>query len=92
MSLYKSFNGAHFRPEPRKYYEGKSREYLKKNYDAYVNSEFLENNNRGQFKNPDIFGALYWKLSISLLKLNVRMAPEMSGFLIDSRYLFRHLT
>ena len=49
MSQYKSFNGRRFRPEPRKYYEGKSREYLKKNHGAYVKSEFLENTNRGQF-------------------------------------------
>ena len=35
--------------------------------------------NRGQSKHSDIFGALY-TLSISILELNVKMAPEMSGF------------
>ena len=37
--------------------------------------------NRGQFKNPVISGALYTlRVHISILKLNVKMAPEMSGF------------
>ena len=38
--------------------------------------------NRGQLKNPDIYGALYtdWEFSITILKLNSKMAPEMSGF------------
>ena len=37
--------------------------------------------NGSQLKNPDISGApTHWEFSIPILKLNVKMAPEMSGF------------
>ena len=36
-------------------------------------------NNLGQLRNPDISDALY-KFNISILKLHVKMASEMSGF------------
>jgi len=38
--------------------------------------------NRGQLKNPGTFGpSAHWEFSICILKLNVKMAPEMWGFL-----------
>ena len=43
-----------------------------------TNLENFLTDNRAQLKNPDISGA-HWEFSLSMLKLNVKMAPEMSG-------------
>ena len=52
-----------------------------KDKQRYLGNFVTLEGNRGQLKNPDISGAPYTLRSISILKLKLKMAPEMSGFL-----------
>ena len=51
-----------------------------KDKQRYLDNFVTLEGNRGQLKNPDISGTLYTLRSISILKLNAKMASEMSGF------------
>ena len=55
------------------HFEGRESDEIKE-YDSYYNASQLKN------LWPSLAPSTHWEFSIRILKLNVKMAPEMSGF------------